>query len=97
MDCQEDKEKYMKLNKIGLTYKEIRKISTIEIGILFLAPYIIAVIHSTFALLAVRNTFNMEVASSAYIVMGSFFIVLIVYFLIIRRNYLKEIKEYLNN
>jgi len=97
MDCQEDKEKYMKLNKIGLTYKEIRKISTIEIGILFLVPYIIAVIHSTFALLAVKNSFNMEVASSAYIVMGSFFIVLIIYFLIIRRNYLKEINEYLNN
>lgn len=97
MDCQEDKEKYLKLNKIGLTYKEIRKISTIEIGILFLAPYVIAVIHSTFALLAVKNSFNMEVASSAYIVMGSFFIVLIIYFLIIRRNYLKEIKEYLNN
>lgn len=97
MDCQEDKEKYMKLNKIGLTYKEIRKISTIEIGILFLVPYIIAVIHSTFALLAVKNSFNMEVASSAYIVMGSFFIVLIIYFLVIRRNYLKEINEYLNN
>lgn len=97
MDCQEDKEKYMKLNKIGLTYKEIRKISTIEIGILFLAPYVIAVMHSTFALLAVKNSFNMEVASSAYIVMGSFFIILIIYFLIIRRNYLKEIKEYLNN
>lgn len=97
MDCQDDKEKYMKLNKIGLTYKEIRKISTIEIGLLFLAPYIVAVIHSTFALLAVKNSFHMEVASSAYIVMGSFFIVLVIYFLIIRRNYLKEIKEYLIN
>lgn len=95
MDCQEDKEKYMKLNKMGLTYREIKKISTIEIGILFLVPYIVAVIHSTFALLAVKNSFNMEVASSAYIVMGSFFIVLVIYFLIIRRNYLKEIKEYL--
>lgn len=93
MDCQEDKEKYAKLNKIGLTYKEIKKISTIEIGILFLAPYIVAVIHSIFALLALKNSFNMEVASSAFLVMGSFFIVQVIYFLIIRKNYLKEIRE----
>jgi putative ABC transport system permease protein len=93
MDCQEDKEKYTKLNKIGLTYREIEKISTIEIGILFLLPYIVAVIHSIFALLALKNSFNMEVASSAFLVMGSFFIVQVIYFLIIRKNYLKEIRE----
>jgi putative ABC transport system permease protein len=35
----------------------------------------------------------MEVASSAFLVMGSFFIVQVIYFLIIRKNYLKEIRE----
>lgn len=93
MDCQEDKKKYRNLNKIGLTYKEIRKISTVEIGILFLMPYVVAVIHSTFALLALKNSFNIEVSSSAFLVMGSFFIVQVIYFLIIRESYLKEIRE----
>ncbi len=97
MDCQEDKKKYAKLNKIGLTYTEIRKISTTEIGILFLVPFVVAVIHSTFALLALKNSFNMEVASSAFMVMGSFFIVQVIYFLVIRKSYLKEIKESLVN
>ena len=95
MDCIEDKKKYAKLNKIGLTYKEIKKISTLEIGILFLIPYAVAVVHSSFALIALKKSFNMEVASSAFLVMGSFLLVQVIYFLIIRKNYLKEIKEHL--
>lgn len=95
MDCQEDKKKYADLNKVGLTYREIKKVLTVEIGILFLVPFVVAVIHSTFALLAVKNAFNMEIATSAFLVMGSFFIVQVIYFLIIRKNYLKEVKEFL--
>lgn len=97
MDCIEDKKKYEKLNKIGLTYNEINKISTLEIGILFLIPYAVAVIHSSFALIALKKSFNMEVASSAFLVMGSFLIIQVIYFLFIRKNYLKEIRESLIN
>lgn len=97
MDCQVDKKKYEQLNKLGMTYKEIKKASTIEIGIVFLLPYVVAVIHSVFALTALKNSFDIEVASSAVLVMGSLFIVQIVYFLIIRNNYLKEIKLNLVN
>lgn len=95
VDCQVDKKKYRNLNKIGLTYKEIKKISTIEIGTLFLFPYVVAVIHSTFALLALKNALDVDVASSSFLVMGSFFIVLLIYFLIVRQGYLNEIKEHL--
>jgi putative ABC transport system permease protein len=49
MDEEADKRKYMQLNKIGLTYKEIKKIVTLEVGILFLIPFTVAVIHSSFA------------------------------------------------
>ena len=95
VDCQVDKKKYRNLNKIGLTYKEIKKISTIEIGTLFLFPYVVAVIHSTFALLALKNALDVDVASSSFLVIGSFFIVLLIYFLIVRQGYLNEIKEHL--
>ncbi|MCR1950392.1 FtsX-like permease family protein [Clostridium sp. DSM 100503] len=93
MDIEEDKIRYSKLNKIGLTFKEIKKISTIEIGVLFLLPYIVAVIHSLFALLALNNAFDMKISISAITVMGSFFIIQVIYFLIIRKKYLIEIKR----
>lgn len=97
MDVEEDKIKYKKLNKIGLTFKEIKKVSTIEIGVLFLLPYIIAVIHSMFALEALKSAFNINISIAAFIVMGSFLLVQIIYFLIIRGNYLLEVKRSLNN
>lgn len=93
METEEDKKKYLQLNKIGLTFKEIKKISTIEIGVLFLFPYIVAVIHSLFALSALKNAFGLDVTASAIIVMGSFLIIQIMYFLIIRGRYLNEIKR----
>ncbi|MBY0756867.1 ABC transporter permease [Clostridium sardiniense] len=97
MDVEEDKIKYKKLNKIGLTFKEIKKVSTIEIGVLFLLPYVIAVIHSMFALEALKSAFNINISIAAFIVMGSFLLVQIIYFLIIRGNYLLEVKRSLNN
>lgn len=97
MDVEEDKIKYKKLNKIGLTFKEIKKVSTIEIGVLFLLPYVIAVIHSIFALEALKSAFKMDISIAAFIVMGSFLLVQIIYFLIIRGNYLLEVKRNLNN
>ncbi|ENJ9654716.1 ABC transporter permease [Clostridium botulinum] len=97
MDVKEDRVKYEQLNKIGLTFREIKKVSTIEIGVLFLFPYIVAVIHSSFALSALKNTFAMDVNIVAFFVMGSFFIIQIIYFFIIRGNYLLDIKKSLAN
>ena len=95
VDCPDDKRKYRNLNKIGLTYKEIRKTVTVEIATLFLLPYVVAVTHSAFALLALKNSLDVEVFGSSFLVMASFFIVLLIYFLIVRQGYLNEIKEYL--
>jgi len=62
---------------------------------LFLLPYVVAVINSSFALLALKNSLNVDIAWSSFLVMGSFFVVLLIYFLIVRQGYLNEIKEHL--
>ena len=93
MDVIEDKKKYKQLNKIGLTYKEIKKVLNIEIGVLFLLPYLIAVIHFIFAISALKYAFEMEVTIAALQLIGIMLIAQIIYFLIIRKNYLLEIKK----
>ena len=55
-----------------MTYKEIRKTVTVEISTLFLLPYVVAVIHSSFVLLALKNSLDVDVAGSSFLVMGSF-------------------------
>lgn len=92
MDEEVDKQKYVQLNKIGLTYNEIKKVVTIEIGILFLLPYIVAVTHSSLALTVLKNVFNINVTGAAFLVMGSFLLVQILFFLLIRERYLSEIR-----
>jgi len=97
MDEEVDKQKYMQLNKIGLTYNEVKKIVTLEIGVLFLLPYVVAVIHSSLALTVLKNLFNMDVTGAAFIVMGSFLLVQILFFLFIRERFLLEIRDKLVN
>ncbi|WP_032122151.1 FtsX-like permease family protein [Clostridium amazonitimonense] len=93
MDVIEDKKKYRQLNKIGLTYKEIKKILNIEIGVLFLLPYIIAVIHFFFAISSLRYAFELEIKVAAFRVIVIMLIAQIIYFLIIKKRYLLEIKK----
>ncbi|MBW9148158.1 ABC transporter permease [Clostridium sp. CM028] len=93
MDLIEDKKKYKQLNKIGLTYSEIKKVLNIEIGALFLLPYIIAVVHFFFAMCSLKSAFGFEITVPALQVVGIMLIVQIIYFLVIRKNYLLEIKK----
>lgn len=93
MDIIEDKRKYNKLYKIGLTFKEIKSILNIEIGVLFLLPYIVAIIHFFFAMNSLRFTFGIAVNIAAVKVILVMLIAQVIYFLVIRKNYLKEIKE----
>jgi putative ABC transport system permease protein len=95
MDEETDKQKYKQLHKIGVTFKEMKKVVSIEIGVLFLFPYIVATIHSAIALGVLQKIFKLDVGAAAVIVMGIFLCLQIVYFLFIRRNYLNVIKKHL--
>lgn len=65
-DVETDKKKYKQLNKVGLTFKEIKRITTIEMGILFMLPYIVACIHSSVALSTLNRIFKIEVGTAAF-------------------------------
>ncbi|WP_346914617.1 ABC transporter permease [Clostridium sp.] len=93
MNIIEDKNKYKQLNKIGLTFKEIKRILNIEIGVLFLLPYIVAVVHFVFAMSALKYSFDIEIVIPALLVIGIMLIAQIIYFFIIRKNYLLEMKK----
>lgn len=93
MDVIEDKNKYKQLYKIGLTYKEIKKILNIEIGVLFLLPYLIAVIHFFFAISSLKYAFDIAITVPALQLIGVMMIAQIIYFCIVRKSYLLEVKK----
>ncbi|MDR6880490.1 ABC transporter permease [Bacillus sp. 3255] len=96
MDQETDKQKYKQLHKIGVTWKEMRRMVSIEIGVLFLFPYIVASVHAAVALGTLQRLFKLEVGAAAVTVMGIFLLLQIGYFLFIRRNYLTVIRKHLS-
>nr|WP_088328022.1 ABC transporter permease [Bacillus cereus] len=97
-DLDRDKQQYEMLSKVGLTQKELKKIVTQQISILFFVPIVIAIIHSSVAFVALqylaqRKYIDLSVTGNSILIFTSFICVQIVYFLIIRRNYLRQILQ----
>ncbi|MED2793011.1 ABC transporter permease [Bacillus wiedmannii] len=100
-DLDRDKSQFQTLSKLGLTKRELKKIVTQQISILFFVPIVISVIHSSVAFLAIkalaqsRVGVDLPVAGNSILIFTSFISVQIIYYLIIRRNYLRQILHFI--
>ncbi|EOO24635.1 hypothetical protein IIU_06666 [Bacillus cereus VD133] len=91
-DFERDKKQYEMLSKMGFTQKEFKKIVTQQMSILFFIPIIVAMIHSTVIFMALQNLYqHLSFTGKSILVFTSFIFVQLLYFLIIRRNYLRHI------
>ncbi|MGO4531099.1 FtsX-like permease family protein [Paenibacillus sp. 2TAF8] len=91
MDISEDKAKYNSIMKLGLTKSELSKIVTRQMAVLFFLPIIIALIHGTVALIALQRMFYFTLFRESVIVLSAFAIIQVVYFIIIRSSYLRQL------
>lgn len=92
-DLAEDKTKFSAIAKIGLTNKELTKVITRQMAILFFAPIIVALTHGAIALTALAHFFDYSFVKESSIVLGSFFIIQLIYFFIVRFVYIKQVKK----
>ena len=94
-DLEDDQKKFKAINKIGLTEKELSKVVTRQTALLFFTPIMLALVHGSVALTALAHMFNYDLFNESALVLGSFLMIQIVYFLIVRHFYLKQIKAVL--
>ena len=95
-DLGSEQQKFAMISKIGLTDKELSKVLTTQLALLFFVPIIVALIHGAVALTALSNMFGgYSMLKSSVLVLGSFSIIQIIYFLFIRHNYIRKIKSYI--
>ena len=92
-DLDEDQRKFASIAKIGLTTKELKKVLTRQTALLFFAPIIVALIHGAVALTALSHLFDYNLTLQSSIVLGCFLLIQIVYFLIVRFVYIKQVKN----
>jgi len=77
--------------KLGLTEGELSNILTRQLLILFLIPIAVATIHGAVALTALQHMFGYSLLKESFMVLGTFVFVQIIYFLLIRARYIKQV------
>ncbi|GLX69875.1 FtsX-like permease family protein [Paenibacillus glycanilyticus] len=92
-DLGEDQRKFRAIHKIGLTDRELGTVLTKQLVILFFAPILVAVIHGAVALTALHNMFEYNLMKPSLTVLGAFFLIQLVYFLLIRAKYISNVKS----
>ncbi|MCJ8010061.1 FtsX-like permease family protein [Lederbergia wuyishanensis] len=92
-DFEDEKRKFSAIRKLGLTDKELSKIITIQLSLLFFVPIIVALIHGAVALTALEHMFNYSLVKESTLVLSSFAGIQIIYFLFIRSNYIRKIRR----
>lgn len=98
-DLDRDRRQYQMLSKVGLTEKELKKVVTQQISVLFFVPIVVAVVHSGVAFMALQyiaqhKHVDLSVAQNSIFVFTGFIFVQVTYFLLIRRNYLRQLLRF---
>ncbi|WP_455538970.1 FtsX-like permease family protein [Terrisporobacter sp.] len=91
-DASKDKPRFDTLRKIGTSQEYISKSIYKQIGIFFVFPAIVAIIHSIVASYAVTNLFNQDGRISMLIITILFIIIYTIYYLITARKYISLTK-----
>lgn len=92
-DVEEDEVKFASISKIGLTEKEMKQVIGKQTAILFFTPIIVAIIHGAVALTALSNMFDYHLFAESVVVLSSFLVFQVVYFLIVRYFYIRNLRR----
>ncbi len=94
-DLTNEKQKYITITKLGLTESEMFRSATIQLGILFFVPYIVAGIHTVFAIQFLQSMFAFSLLKELLIVLTLFGIIEIVFFFLIRSLYINKLSQHI--
>jgi putative ABC transport system permease protein len=90
---KEETDRYKILQKIGLTDREWNTTISWQLASLFFLPIAIAAIHSIFALVVLQKYFIVSIVSEWIMVVATFIVGQLLYFLLIRKRYIWKIKN----
>ncbi|GAB6457623.1 FtsX-like permease family protein [Bacillus cereus group sp. BY6-1LC] len=94
-DLTTERQKYITITKLGLTESEMFRSATIQLGILFFVPYIVAGVHTLFAVKFLQSMFSFSLLKETCIVLTFFGIIEIVFFFLIRSLYINKLSQHI--
>lgn len=84
-----DKDKYVLLKRLGMTNKEIFRATTRQIGISYLLPLVVGIIHSCVAMSVLSKLIDYNIIMPAISSIITFIVVYVGYFIATTRKYMK--------
>ncbi|MBD2846477.1 ABC transporter permease [Paenibacillus sp. IB182496] len=92
-DLDEDKAKFTAIRKLGLEDRELSRVLTWQLVLLFFLPIGVALVHGAVALTSLQRMFNYSLVRESALVLGAFFLVQTLYFVLIRWRYIRQVRE----
>ncbi|MGH1277780.1 ABC transporter permease [Bacillus basilensis] len=90
-DLNRDQQQYKMISKMGLSKRELKKVVTRQLLLMFFLPIIIAVIHTVVAYMALQQLVDFSIMNSSIIILISFICIQVLYFFITRWRYLQKL------
>ncbi|PEN81027.1 ABC transporter permease [Bacillus cereus] len=90
-DIERDQKQYEMIAKVGLSRKELKKIVTRQLVLMFFLPILLAVIHSGVAFMALQSLVDFSILKSSVLVFLAFLSIQSIYFFTVRGCYLQKL------
>ncbi|MCG1013041.1 ABC transporter permease [Tepidanaerobacter sp. GT38] len=94
-DLNQEKSKYIGMSKLGLSFEEMKKVASIQIAVLFFVPYILASIHTYFAISVLQTVLYSSVLNQFLVVIGVFLVLNIIYYVSVCSRYVNYLKRFI--
>ncbi|WP_107950687.1 ABC transporter permease [Lysinibacillus parviboronicapiens] len=92
-EAEEDQAKYAILNKIGVNSKQILKTVAGQVAVIFGAPLVVGIVHSSFALIAFSKLFNMNMTKPVILWMVAYSAIYGLYYIFTVRSFYKIVRQ----
>ncbi len=101
-ELPEDASQYQMLSRLGMTGKELKRVVTSQVALLFFIPFFVGVLHAVFAYKAIGNLLMIlggaidgwvTLWMSGLTIFSLFFLLQLVYFLLTRNIYLRSLSR----
>ncbi|MGE7870789.1 FtsX-like permease family protein [Bacillus paramycoides] len=90
-DLEREQQQYEMIAKVGLSKRELKKIVTRQLMLMFFLPLIIAIVHSGVAFIALQQLIDYSVLKISIFIILAFISIQSVYFFTVRWRYLQRL------
>ncbi|HHX61451.1 MAG TPA: ABC transporter permease [Epulopiscium sp.] len=90
-EAEEDKSKYAILYKIGVSKQAMKRTIRYQVGVVFLGPLLLGLVHGTVALIAFSNLMDMNLLKPVLLWMLAYTIIYIIYYFITLKGFYQTV------